>query len=73
MGIGSFSVLIKLEEKEKKRRERLGQAKRKEEEEKEKWESRRKSRKLCVDSPFEVRVLYIFKFGFCFDLRNLNA
>ena len=62
-----MGVLIKLEERKEKKKERLGQ----EEEEKEKWETRRRSRKICVDSPFEVRVLYTFKFGFCFDLRNL--
>ena len=26
-----------------------------------------------VDSTLEVRILCLFKFGFCFDLRNLNA
>ena len=70
MGIGSFGVLIKLEEKKKKKKERLGQ-----EEERRRgvegaevgaWEEIKEA--FRVDSPLEVRILCIFKFDFCFDL-----
>ena len=55
-------VLIEFEEK-RNEREKLGhEEEEEEEEEKEKWESRKGSSKPCVDSPLEVRTLYIPKF-----------
>ena len=55
-------VLIEFEEK-RNEREKLGhEEEEEEEEEKEKWESRKGSSKPCVDSPLEVRALYIPKF-----------
>ena len=71
--LGSLVALIKLEEKEKKRRERLGQ-----EEERRRgvegaevgaWEEIKET--FRVDSTLEVRILCLFKFVFCVDLRNV--